>query len=89
MDGCGQRYDFDSADVWSFFHSFCFDVSVWEIFGALLHGATCLVVPYQVLCACTCRVGLLWTMVGGVVCCVVVVTTCPTKLCVSSAPASR
>lgn len=31
-------FDFCEQDTWSFFHSYCFDVSVWEMFGALLRG---------------------------------------------------
>ncbi|WP_264992065.1 amino acid adenylation domain-containing protein, partial [Mycobacterium montefiorense] len=31
--------------VWSQWHSYSFDVSVWEIFNALLHGARLVVVP--------------------------------------------
>jgi non-ribosomal peptide synthetase component F len=31
--------------VWSQWHSYSFDVSVWEIFGALLHGGRLVVVP--------------------------------------------
>jgi non-ribosomal peptide synthetase component F len=31
--------------VWTMFHSFCFDFSVWEIFGALLHGGRLVMVP--------------------------------------------
>jgi amino acid adenylation domain-containing protein/non-ribosomal peptide synthase protein (TIGR01720 family) len=34
--------------TWTQWHSYSFDVSVWEIFGALLHGARLLVVPEQV-----------------------------------------
>ncbi|MBI2697452.1 non-ribosomal peptide synthase/polyketide synthase, partial [Mycobacterium nebraskense] len=34
-----------AAGVWSQTHSLVFDVSVWEIFGALLHGGRVLVVP--------------------------------------------
>jgi amino acid adenylation domain-containing protein len=37
---------FDSGDVWTFFHSYAFDFSVWEIWGALLHGGRLVVVPY-------------------------------------------
>jgi amino acid adenylation domain-containing protein len=32
-------------DVWTLFHSFAFDFSVWEIWGALLHGGRLVVVP--------------------------------------------
>lgn len=32
-------FDFTHDDVWTTFHSFAFDYSVWEIWGALLHGA--------------------------------------------------
>nr|WP_272949265.1 non-ribosomal peptide synthase/polyketide synthase [Mycobacteroides franklinii] len=37
--------------VWAQWHSYSFDVSVWEIFGALLHGARLLVVPESVAAA--------------------------------------
>src|SRR5882757_7607199 len=37
-----------SAGVWSQWHSLSFDVSVWEIFGALLHGGRLVVVPESV-----------------------------------------
>jgi amino acid adenylation domain-containing protein/non-ribosomal peptide synthase protein (TIGR01720 family) len=37
-------FDFNQDDVWIMAHSQCFDVSVWEIFGALLYGGA-LVVP--------------------------------------------
>lgn len=35
-------FDFNENDNWTWFHSYAFDFSVWEIFGSLLHGA-CLV----------------------------------------------
>ncbi|WP_310428749.1 non-ribosomal peptide synthetase [Chamaesiphon sp. VAR_48_metabat_135_sub] len=41
-------YRFDCQDVWTLFHSFAFDFSVWEIWGALLHGGRLVVVPYAV-----------------------------------------
>ncbi|OBF40115.1 hypothetical protein A5719_14620 [Mycolicibacterium peregrinum] len=34
-----------AAGVWSQWHSYAFDVSVWEIFGALLSGGRLVVVP--------------------------------------------
>ncbi|KZE43693.1 hypothetical protein AV540_24945 [Brevibacillus parabrevis] len=33
-----NRFAFSCDDTWVLFHSFGFDFSVWEIFGALLHG---------------------------------------------------
>ncbi|MBM7775495.1 amino acid adenylation domain-containing protein [Actinokineospora baliensis] len=35
-------------DVWTLFHSPAFDFSVWEIWGALLHGGRLVVVPHAV-----------------------------------------
>ena len=40
-------FRFGPQDVWSLFHSYAFDFSVWEIFGALLHGGKLVVVPYE------------------------------------------
>ncbi len=41
-------YRFGADDVWTLFHSFAFDVSVWELWGALLHGGRIVIVPYLV-----------------------------------------
>ncbi|MCG6574248.1 amino acid adenylation domain-containing protein, partial [Pseudomonas sp. AF32] len=41
-------FDFGPQDVWALFHSFAFDFSVWEIWGALTHGGRLLVVPQLV-----------------------------------------
>ena len=41
-------YKFDERDVWTMFHSYAFDFSVWEIWGALLYGGRVVVVPYLV-----------------------------------------
>lgn len=41
-------FSFGSSDVWTMFHSFAFDFSVWEIWGALLYGGRLLIVPYLV-----------------------------------------
>src|SRR5262249_32750544 len=36
--GATERlFHFGADDVWTLFHSFAFDFSVWEIWGALLH----------------------------------------------------
>ena len=41
-------FGFGSDDVWTLFHSYAFDFSVWEIWGALLHGGRLVVVPRAV-----------------------------------------
>ncbi|MEZ2215113.1 AMP-binding protein, partial [Sinorhizobium sp. CB7] len=38
FDATAPWYDFGPSDVWTLFHSYAFDFSVWEIFGALCHG---------------------------------------------------
>jgi len=38
-------FDFNDCDVWTFFHSYAFDFSVWEMYGALLFGGKLIVVP--------------------------------------------
>ncbi|MGH8634667.1 MAG: condensation domain-containing protein, partial [Burkholderiales bacterium] len=43
-----QLFRFSADDVWTLFHSFAFDFSVWEIWGALLHGGRLVVVPYSI-----------------------------------------
>jgi amino acid adenylation domain-containing protein len=48
FDACDEHYRFDANDVWTLFHSYGFDFSVWEIFGALLHGGRLVVVPHLV-----------------------------------------
>ncbi|HKV08300.1 MAG TPA: amino acid adenylation domain-containing protein, partial [Thermoanaerobaculia bacterium] len=39
-------FGFGPDDVWTLFHSYAFDFSVWEIWGALLHGGRLVVVPF-------------------------------------------
>ncbi|MBD2195449.1 MULTISPECIES: non-ribosomal peptide synthetase [Calothrix] len=39
-------FAFNSEDVWTLFHSYAFDFSVWELWGALLYGGRVVVVPY-------------------------------------------
>ena len=39
-----EEYGFNEKDVWTLFHSYVFDFSVWEIWGALLKGSK-LIIP--------------------------------------------
>ncbi|HSF40227.1 MAG TPA: amino acid adenylation domain-containing protein, partial [Thermoanaerobaculia bacterium] len=41
-------FRFGPEDVWTLFHSYAFDFSVWEIWGALLYGGRLVVVPWWV-----------------------------------------
>ncbi|HEV2734193.1 MAG TPA: amino acid adenylation domain-containing protein [Longimicrobiaceae bacterium] len=41
-------FGFGAEDVWTLFHSYAFDFSVWEIWGALLYGGRLVVVPREV-----------------------------------------
>ncbi|WP_121716382.1 non-ribosomal peptide synthetase [Streptomyces sp. E5N91] len=41
-------FQFSGDDVWAWFHSFSFDFSVWEIWGALAHGGRLVVVPFDI-----------------------------------------
>ena len=43
-----EQFGFGPADVWTMFHSYAFDFSVWELWGALLHGGRVVVVPFAV-----------------------------------------
>ena len=54
-------FEFAASDVWTLFHSVAFDFSVWELWGALLHGGRVVVVTpaqaqdaerfYELVCA--------------------------------------
>jgi amino acid adenylation domain-containing protein len=41
-------FDFTEQDVWTLFHSYCFDFSVWEMYGALLFGGKLVIIPKDV-----------------------------------------
>ncbi|WP_438392379.1 amino acid adenylation domain-containing protein [Caballeronia sp. DA-9] len=41
-------FSFRPDDVWTLFHSYAFDFSVWEIFGALCHGGRLVIVPFDI-----------------------------------------
>jgi amino acid adenylation domain-containing protein/non-ribosomal peptide synthase protein (TIGR01720 family) len=43
-----EWFRFSADDVWTMFHSYAFDFSVWELWGALAHGSRVVVVPYLV-----------------------------------------
>ena len=40
-------YGFGPTDVWTLFHSYAFDVSVWEMWGALLVGGRLVIIPHD------------------------------------------
>ncbi|MFJ9841392.1 non-ribosomal peptide synthase/polyketide synthase [Kitasatospora sp. NPDC101155] len=40
-----ELFGFGAQDVWTLFHSYTFDFSVWELWGPLLHGGRLVVVP--------------------------------------------
>jgi len=40
-----MQFEFSETDVWTMFHSYCFDFSVWEMYGALLYGGKLIIVP--------------------------------------------
>jgi amino acid adenylation domain-containing protein/non-ribosomal peptide synthase protein (TIGR01720 family) len=48
FDAAAGWFSFDERDVWTMFHSYAFDFSVWEFWGALRYGGRLIVVPYWV-----------------------------------------
>ncbi|MFP5288495.1 MAG: non-ribosomal peptide synthetase, partial [Thermoanaerobaculia bacterium] len=48
FDATEDWFGFGERDVWTLFHSYTFDFSVWEIWGALIHGGRLVVVPSEV-----------------------------------------
>ncbi len=48
LEATDAWYGFKADDVWTLFHSYAFDFSVWELWGALLYGGRLVVVPYGV-----------------------------------------
>ncbi len=41
------QFDFNENDVWTLFHSYCFDFSVWELFGSTLYGGKLVIVTKE------------------------------------------
>lgn len=48
FDATAGHFRFGSGDTWTLFHSYAFDFSVWEIFGALLYGGRLVIVPHAI-----------------------------------------
>ncbi|MCY1045883.1 amino acid adenylation domain-containing protein [Corallococcus sp. bb12-1] len=48
FEATADWFHFDEKDVWTLFHSYAFDFSVWELWGALLYGGRLVIVPYLV-----------------------------------------
>ncbi|OEZ64148.1 non-ribosomal peptide synthetase [Duganella sp. HH105] len=48
LKGTEAWFEFGAQDVWTMFHSYAFDFSVWEIFGALCTGGQLVIVPYWI-----------------------------------------
>ncbi|MGK6317842.1 AMP-binding protein, partial [Neorhizobium sp. DT-125] len=46
LDATAPWYGFGPSDVWTMFHSYAFDVSVWEVFHCLATGGRLVVVPH-------------------------------------------
>ncbi len=42
-----DTFGFGPADVWTLFHSYAFDFSVWELWGALAHGGRLVVISHE------------------------------------------
>ncbi len=45
LNAAQVKFDFGPRDVWTLFHSFCFDFSVWELWGPLSSGGRTVVIP--------------------------------------------
>ncbi|MBV8100096.1 MAG: amino acid adenylation domain-containing protein, partial [Verrucomicrobia bacterium] len=48
FDATDAWFNFNAEDVWCLFHSFAFDFSVWELWGALRYGGRLVIVPREV-----------------------------------------
>ncbi|MCW4352546.1 non-ribosomal peptide synthase/polyketide synthase [Hoyosella sp. YIM 151337] len=46
MANTDEKFGFSETDVWTMFHSYAFDFSVWELWGPLLYGGKLVVVDY-------------------------------------------
>ena len=48
LESTESWFGFGPADVWALFHSYAFDFSVWELWGALAYGGSLVIVPQPV-----------------------------------------
>ena len=48
LDSTHHWFGFGPKDVWTLFHSYAFDFSVWELWGALAYGGTLVTVPHEI-----------------------------------------
>jgi amino acid adenylation domain-containing protein/non-ribosomal peptide synthase protein (TIGR01720 family) len=48
LTATAAEFNFGPDDVWTLFHSYAFDFSVWELFGSLCTGGRLVIVPYDI-----------------------------------------
>src|SRR5439155_4884377 len=48
FDAAAPLLRLDESDVWTMFHSYAFDLAVWEMWGALLQGGRLVIVPQEI-----------------------------------------
>ncbi|MDF2544191.1 MAG: thioester reductase [Herbinix sp.] len=48
MHNSRMYFDFNENDIWTMFHSYNFDFSVWEMYGALLYGGKLIILSKQI-----------------------------------------
>ncbi|WP_212626926.1 non-ribosomal peptide synthetase [Pseudomonas sp. PP3] len=48
LTATAEQFNFGADDVWTLFHSYAFDFSVWELFGSLCTGGRLVIVPYYI-----------------------------------------
>jgi amino acid adenylation domain-containing protein/non-ribosomal peptide synthase protein (TIGR01720 family) len=48
LSATAAEFNFGPSDVWTLFHSYAFDFSVWELFGSLCTGGRLVIVPHDI-----------------------------------------
>lgn len=48
FEAARDSFEFSERDVWTVFHTYAFDFSVWELWGALTTGGRAVIVPFWV-----------------------------------------